>query len=129
MADDETPPELKVQLPNRTQAYFELYPKLYGRLQTITKSSDPAIQAKMGVVAAMTARRREGGDEKLADRYRLTATEARLATHIGAGGSVAEYAALHGVSLGTVRTHLKAVFAKTGVHRQTDLVRLLAGGG
>jgi DNA-binding CsgD family transcriptional regulator len=129
MADDETPPEFKLQLPKRMRAYFELYPKLHGRLKTISESGDPAIRAKVGALAAMMMRRQDGADGRLLDRYGLTPTEVRLATHIAAGGSVADYAALHKVSEGTVRTHLKAVFAKTGVHRQADLVRLLAGGG
>ena len=36
------------------------------------------------------------------------------------GGRVAEYARQNGVSAFTVRTHLKAIFAKTGVRRQAD---------
>jgi DNA-binding CsgD family transcriptional regulator len=126
MADDETPPEFKLQLPKRMRAYFELYPKLHGRLKTIADSPDPAIRAKAGALAAMMLRRRDGADGRLLDPYSLTPAEARLATHIGDGGSVADYAVQQKVSEGTVRTHLKAVFAKTGVHRQADLVRLLA---
>lgn len=36
-----------------------------------------------------------------------------------------EVAARHRLSLNTVRTHLKSIFAKTGVKRQTELVTLV----
>ena len=36
------------------------------------------------------------------------------------------YAARKGLSQNTVRFHLKAVFAKTGAARQSDLIRLIA---
>jgi DNA-binding CsgD family transcriptional regulator len=32
-----------------------------------------------------------------------------------------------GISLDTVKTHLKRVFAKTGTNRQVDLVKLVVG--
>lgn len=57
--------------------------------------------------------------------FDLTATEARIARLIGGGHSVREIAADSNTSEGTVRTQLKAVFAKTGVTRQSELVGLL----
>ena len=50
----------------------------------------------------------------------LTPAEARLARTLAQGQT--ESAA---VSLNTVRTHLKSIFSKTGVSRQSDLVRLI----
>jgi DNA-binding CsgD family transcriptional regulator len=37
---------------------------------------------------------------------------------------VERIAVVHGVRVSTVRTQLRSIFEKTGVHRQTDLVRL-----
>jgi DNA-binding CsgD family transcriptional regulator len=37
-----------------------------------------------------------------------------------------EIAGRHGVSIGTVRTHLKSAFAKTGTTRQAELAILLS---
>lgn len=59
------------------------------------------------------------------DLFGLTSTEARVAINIGSGDDVSEIAATHGVSIGTIRNQLKAVFAKMGVNRQSELVRLL----
>jgi DNA-binding CsgD family transcriptional regulator len=57
--------------------------------------------------------------------YDLTAAEARLASCIGEGHSVETAAAALNMQVATARSHLKSVFAKVGVNRQQDLVRLL----
>lgn len=59
--------------------------------------------------------------------YGLTVAEARLAIAIARGRELAQLAADWNVSTETLRSQLKAIFAKTGVHRQVELVRLLAG--
>ena len=41
--------------------------------------------------------------------------------------SVEEIAARFGVSVNTVRQHIKAVFAKTGMTRQSQIAALVAG--
>lgn len=57
--------------------------------------------------------------------FELTPAQARLAAALAAGDSVTDCATSLGVSVATVRTHLKEIFAKTGARRQSDLVRLL----
>jgi DNA-binding CsgD family transcriptional regulator len=62
----------------------------------------------------------------IASRYALTPTEMRvLMMIVDVGGTPAVAAAL-GVSQATVRTHLREIFAKTGLTRQADLVKLVA---
>lgn len=63
--------------------------------------------------------------EMLAAVYGLTETEARLASAISAGHSLESAAILLHVQIATARSHLKSVFAKLGVNRQQDMVRLL----
>lgn len=60
--------------------------------------------------------------------YGLTAAEARLASALIAGESVKEYASDSGLSVHTVRTHLKAVAGKIGVRRQSDILRVVLTG-
>lgn len=60
--------------------------------------------------------------------YGLTPAEARLAEAIVGGGPLKAAAERFGVTLGTVRIQLKAVFAKTGTRSQADLVRLVLTG-
>lgn len=62
----------------------------------------------------------------LRTRFSLTPAEVRLAQKLGEGLSLSEAAEALGVSLATVRNQLRSVFDKVGVHRQSDLVRLLA---
>ena len=59
--------------------------------------------------------------------FDFTPAEARVALALGEGASVDDAARRLGVSRETVRTHLRAIFSKTGVSRQSALVRLLAG--
>jgi DNA-binding CsgD family transcriptional regulator len=59
--------------------------------------------------------------------FDLTAAEARVAQAVAGGKTLETYARASGVSLGTVRSQLKAVFTKTGLSRQVDLVSLLGG--
>ncbi|MCJ2133430.1 helix-turn-helix transcriptional regulator [Methylobacterium sp. J-026] len=59
--------------------------------------------------------------------YRLTPAEARLAQAMSGGASLAEAAAGFSIAAATARSQLKAIFAKTGAARQSDLVRMVAG--
>jgi DNA-binding CsgD family transcriptional regulator len=56
--------------------------------------------------------------------YGLTEAEARVVSALTLGETVEQIAVVHGVRVSTVRTQLRSIFEKTGVHRQTDLVRL-----
>jgi DNA-binding CsgD family transcriptional regulator len=61
------------------------------------------------------------------DAFGLTPAEARVALSTAGGASVPETAAQCGGSRNTVKTHLRRVFAKTGVGRQSELANLFAG--
>ncbi|WP_313801501.1 helix-turn-helix transcriptional regulator [Sphingobium sp.] len=63
--------------------------------------------------------------ETLRDRFQLTRAEAALAVHLAEGASLAEAANRLDIAYNTARTHLRAIFAKTGTHRQVQLVTLL----
>jgi DNA-binding CsgD family transcriptional regulator len=59
--------------------------------------------------------------------YKLTPTELRVLLAIVDIGGVPEVAAALGVAATTIKTHLGNLFEKTGVARQADLVKLVAG--
>jgi len=61
----------------------------------------------------------------LGDLFGLTPAEARLATLLARGLSLAQVSAAQHISPHTARAQLKSVFAKTGVSRQAELVRLV----
>ena len=57
--------------------------------------------------------------------YQITPAEARLAGELLMGDTLPAIAERVGVSASTLKTHLKSLFAKTGTHRQAELVKLL----
>ena len=65
--------------------------------------------------------------EIIGEMYRLTPTELRVLFAIVDVGGVPEVAAAFGVAATTIKTHLGRLFEKTGVARQADLVKLVAG--
>jgi DNA-binding CsgD family transcriptional regulator len=60
------------------------------------------------------------------DSYRLTMAEARVALHAASGRSVTAIGAQLNISPNTVKTHLRRVFAKTGVSGQAELAAIIA---
>lgn len=61
----------------------------------------------------------------IAQIFGLTKAEARLTVAIVNGMTAAEYSAANGVSIHTAYSQIKAILAKTGVRRQSELVRLV----
>lgn len=66
--------------------------------------------------------------QNVASTYGLTPAESKLAVMLAEGYRAEEAAERLHVSLNTVRTQLKSVFAKTGVRRQPELVAMLLSG-
>jgi DNA-binding CsgD family transcriptional regulator len=69
--------------------------------------------------------RPDSNEQHLRELYTLTVVEARLAAWLSQGKSVEEAAAAMGVTVNTARAYLKRIYNKTGVRRQSELVRLL----
>jgi DNA-binding CsgD family transcriptional regulator len=65
--------------------------------------------------------------EIIGKTFKLTPTELRVLLAIFEVGGVPEVAEALGVASTTIRTHLGRLFEKTGVTRQADLVKLVAG--
>ncbi len=57
--------------------------------------------------------------------YGLTRKEAQLALALAAGATLADAAQGLRIAEGTARRHLAAIFARTGIHRQSELMRLI----
>lgn len=72
-------------------------------------------------------RRRVASARQLISMFGLSPAEARLARALCHGETLEEYAEAQSVKLPTVKTQLRAVFAKTQTDRQVALVNLIAG--
>ena len=81
----------------------------------------------MLMVATPVVPRPVPGAALLSGLFDLTAAEARIARGIADGATLATLAAQQHVGLATIRSQVKAIFAKTGVTRQVDLARLISG--
>lgn len=62
----------------------------------------------------------------VAQAFDLTPAESRLAALLASGTSIDAAAEQLRISRETARNHLKSVFSKTGAHRQSELVNLIA---
>jgi DNA-binding CsgD family transcriptional regulator len=93
-------------------------------------SEPPAVSA--GSLALVLIAPPQPDEKSIAQRarrlYGLTEAEARVTAALAAGATVEKVARQHHVHVSTVRAQLRAIFEKTGVNRQTDLVRLALGG-
>jgi DNA-binding CsgD family transcriptional regulator len=68
-----------------------------------------------------------GGEvECLRKMFRLTQGEARLTEALADGASLVDAASRVDITRSTAKSHLDAIFAKTGCRRQAQLVRLIA---
>jgi DNA-binding CsgD family transcriptional regulator len=63
----------------------------------------------------------------IGETFKLTPTELRVLLAIVEVGGIPEVATAFGVADTTVRSHVNRLFEKTGVTRQADLVKLVAG--
>ena len=63
--------------------------------------------------------------EALGTIYGLTPAEAEVVQLLAKGLPLDEIAADRGISLNTVRSHLKHIFSKTGTSRQGELLGLV----
>lgn len=83
-------------------------------------------EVQVNVLAAAGAVDGDGLETYLRSIFKLTASEARTTLAVLSAQGLASAAKRDGVSLETVRYHLKNVFAKTGTRRQSELISLLA---
>jgi DNA-binding CsgD family transcriptional regulator len=108
--------------------YAELYPDIGRRLREAEQNKNPEVRKRLAALRAALEGRGGRRLDYLAKTWGLTPTEARLAAFLTDGGSIATYAALFAVRVGTARSQLKAVFAKMGVNRQAALTALVPRG-
>ena len=97
----------------------------------LTSAARRRVGLAYNAVAALFVRRTAleafSASEAISEMYKLTPTELRVLLAIVDVGGVPEVAASLGVAATTIKTHLSRLFEKTGVGRQADLVKLVAG--
>lgn len=89
----------------------------------------PAVGAGTGALALLLSHPGHEGPPSprvLHDLFGLTPAEARLAAALAGGDTLVNAARRMGIAHNTAKVQLRSVFAKTGVHRQAQLVSLIA---
>jgi DNA-binding CsgD family transcriptional regulator len=87
---------------------------------------NPFLGARMLLVLSPIGDRIRPAPSLLMNLFGLTQAEARLASTVAGGIDPTRAAVEIGISRVTVRNQLRAIFAKTGTHRQSELVALLS---
>lgn len=82
-------------------------------------------EATAAVVIVDAAQHNALAPRFLQDEHGLTTSEIRMAMGLAAGQTIKELSECHNVTPHTVRSHMRNIFRKTGIARQTDLVRLV----
>ena len=108
---------LHVERPSRQQAYAVTVSPVAGRF------------AANGAAAVLIIESHQpaSGAAELVAQYRLTPREVAVASELARGLSPTEAAGRLAMRVGTIRTHIKHIYRKTGVSRQAQLVRVLGG--
>lgn len=87
------------------------------------------VKAELAVVIRTgAAKAQDGATTRLQRLFGLTGAEAHLANAVASGRSLDAHARDRGIAISTVRTQLRALFAKTETHRQGELVARLREG-
>jgi DNA-binding CsgD family transcriptional regulator len=96
---------------------------------SLTSGARRRAGATCGAVALLCVQKAAGqlisAPEAIAKAYSLTPTELRVLLAVAEVGGAPAVAKMLGISAGTVKTHLKRLFHKTGTGRQADLIKLV----
>lgn len=109
---------------------FRIDRPTHGDLLATARPLDlPAIHSGTGALALFLARpagATSTDPQIVRDVFSLTMAEARLASALNRGLTLVDAAKHLGIAHNTAKVQLRSVFAKTGVHRQAQLIALLA---
>jgi len=102
-------------------------PLLVEIVPIVRAAQDIFMLARAAMVITDPEARPAGRGAVFAATFGLSPAEARLADRIGRGEELKDIAHAEGIAIETARARLKAVFAKTGTHRQAELAVFVAG--
>lgn len=113
----ETSAAIRLTDADQPPAYAHVLPMATGELRT-------RLQPNAVAAIFIGVPDEQNGIDLLARAFNLTAAEVRILDSLMAGYTLAETAQHFGIARSTAKTHLDHIFIKTGVSRQTELVRL-----
>ena len=135
--------ELHAALQQAIDAHLERRPEPAGGKLQLTLDGEPCpvivkpvqshqqipVSGQPAALLLIDGREREAGqaqEKLLREHYGLTPAEAAVCLLLKGDRTLAEAAELRGVSVSTVKTHLRAAYQKLQFHRRSQLVKFLA---
>lgn len=94
-------------------------------LKQVDRATEPTPASGPAPESPTAPSRDEQALDRLALTYGLTAREAQTASYVSKGYSLEKTAELLGISINTVRTHMRSVYGKLAVHSRQELIDLL----
>ena len=89
------------------------------------RAPEAPMAGSVAVFLSTESRTRDASTASVRKLFGLTEKEAQLALALANGHTLQEFADQFGMSLNTARTHLRAIYTKTGIDRQARLVRAI----
>lgn len=117
-----SPCVVTVARPSRKRDYLLTVAPWRGQTGQFTGMAPPAAVVLVTDPESQTP----AGEDLLRSTYQLTPREAALAAKLSTGVSLERAAEDLAMTYETARTHLRRIFSKTGVSRQTELLLLMA---
>ena len=94
-------------------------------LKQVDRATEPTPASGPAPESPTAPSRDEQALDRLALTYGLTAREAQTASYVSKGYSLEKTAELLGISINTVRTHMRSVYGKLAIHSRQELIDLL----
>ncbi len=110
---------IRVERPSGRAAYLVSVSRL-----PADRDTTPATERGTLFLIHDPARRRRSSERLISDALRMPTGAARVVAALLAGESLIAYSERAGLTMNTVRCHLKHAYALTDTHSQADLVRL-----
>jgi len=115
------PDSLPVQLPRTGRQPLLAYP-----LKLSSVAANALADGQVLVILVDREKRSRPREASIRNVFGLTEAEARLATRLAFGEAIETASSILGIAKETARTQLKSIYEKTGTHRQSELVALIA---
>jgi len=98
-------------------------------LTIVPLRTDTGDDRQFALIVAVDPARHSPSEKDLTEFFGLSPAEARLAASLLTGKTLSQIAASTGVRITTLRTQLGSILRKSGVQRQSDLIRVLSSTG
>lgn len=121
--NNQAQPAVALSWPRAADRFAELIVKPLFCTNVFNRALQPAVMMLFQDAALATS---ESEELLLREKFGLSRSEAVLGVLLARGHTLNEAAEIRGVSLNTIKTHLRSMYEKLGLHRRSQLIALLA---